>query len=188
MTKFLRTVFFISIAAFNLCAEGMGEFRINVVDKCRPDQLKPLKTLSMCIDTQENKNPIEFSAKPSNRIIQTAKEFLGSTYAFGKTMRHTLDCSSFTQQVFQQLGILLPRSTQQQAFFGMKIGMNELKAGDLLFFRTYRSSPSHVGIYVGDGKMIHASYLAQKVQYDSIYKGYYKSRFLFARRLSVEDQ
>lgn len=185
---FLIHAFFISVLAVNLCAQSIDEFRIGVAETDRTDLLKIAKNGAMCIDIPENKNSTETPAKPSNSVIRTAKEFLGSNYAFGKTMRRSLDCSSFTQQVFQKLGVLLPRSAQQQAFFGMKVGKNELKAGDLLFFRTYKSAPSHVGIYVGDGKMIHASYLAQKVQYDSIYKGYYKSRFLFARRLSVEDR
>ncbi len=69
----------------------------------------------------------------------------------------------------------------------MDVDLSELQVGDLLFYRTYKSDPSHVAIYAGNGQIIHASYAAKKVQYDSIDKAYYKQRFLYAKRLSLGD-
>jgi cell wall-associated NlpC family hydrolase len=99
-----------------------------------------------------------------------------------------MDCSGFTQQVYQKLGVSLPRSAFRQSYYGVKIGVNELKVGDLLFYRTYKSAPSHVAIYAGNGQMIHASYIAKRIQFDSINKSYYRERFLFAKRLSLDKK
>ena len=120
-------------------------------------------------------------------ILSLAKQYLGTKYSFGSKNKNRIDCSAFTQQVFAQIGIKLPRSAVAQSRLGKKIGLNELQIGDLLFFRTYKKAPSHVAIYAGKGRIIHASYAAGKVQFDSIEKGYYRRCFLFARRFSIPD-
>jgi len=126
------------------------------------------------------------SIRQNEKIILYAKGYIGSQYSFGNNSKLKMDCSGFTQQVYRNLGVLLPRSALKQSFYGVKIGLNELKAGDLLFYRTYKTAPSHVAIYAGNRKMIHASYLAKRVQFDSIDKSYYKERFLFAKRLQLD--
>lgn len=124
----------------------------------------------------------------TNRVLTKAQEFLGTPYKFGNKGEKKTDCSGFTQQVFSEFGILLPRSATEQARYGKKIELKDLKVGDLLFYRTYKKAPSHVAIYAGDGKIIHASYRAKRVQYDEIDKKYYKQRFLYAKRIvSKED-
>lgn len=128
-------------------------------------------------------SPIPASTK-NEKILHYAKEYLGHQYGYGNNSKHKIDCSAFIQQVYHRLGVNLPRSASKQSCFGIKIGLRDLKIGDLLFYRTYKSAPSHVAIYAGDGKIIHASYIAQKVQYDSINKPYYKERFLFAKRIN----
>jgi cell wall-associated NlpC family hydrolase len=89
--------------------------------------------------------------------------------------------------VYQQFGISLPHSAAEQALMGEPVDPNDLQVGDLLFYRTYKSDPSHVAIYAGDGQIIHASFNAHKVQYDSIDKGYYKQHFLYAKRLAFNS-
>lgn len=123
----------------------------------------------------------------SLRLLSKARELLGTPYKFGNSNETKTDCSGFTQQVFGEFGILLPRSATEQARRGEKIEFKDLKVGDLLFFRTYKKEPSHVGIYAGDGKIIHASYKGKRVQYDEIDKQYYKQRFLYARRIVLND-
>lgn len=124
----------------------------------------------------------------THRVLTKAQEFLGTPYKFGNNGEKKTDCSGFTQQVFSEFGISLPRSAIEQARYGKKIELKDLKVGDLLFYRTYKKAPSHVAIYAGDGKIIHASYKAKKVQYDEIDKKYYKQRFLYAKRIvSKED-
>lgn len=121
------------------------------------------------------------------KLLSRAKDFLGTPYGFGDKDGGRTDCSGFTQQVYKQFGISLPRSAMEQAQFGENVNLEDLQVGDLLFYRTYKSDPSHVAIYAGNGQIIHASYAAHKVQYDSIDKAYYKDRFMYARRLAFND-
>lgn len=108
--------------------------------------------------------------------------FYGTSYRFGGNSYHALDCSAFVQKVFRANGIELPRDSRAQARYGYKVNLSELKPGDLLFFKTYRQDVSHVGIYIGDGKMIHATRRGGGVKISSIYDPYYRQRFLFAKR------
>lgn len=122
-----------------------------------------------------------------DKLLSRAKDFLGTPYGFGNRSGERTDCSGFTQQVYRQFGVSLPRSAAEQAQMGENVNMDDLQVGDLLFYRTYKSDPSHVAIYAGDGQIIHASYTAKRVQYDSIDKGYYKQRFMYAKRLALND-
>lgn len=122
-----------------------------------------------------------------DKVLARAKDFLGTPYGFGNKDGERTDCSGFTQQVYRQFGVTLPRSAAEQAQLGESVSMDELQVGDLLFYRTYKSDPSHVAIYAGDGQIIHASYANKKVQYDSIEKAYYKQRFMYAKRLALND-
>jgi len=109
--------------------------------------------------------------------------FYGTPYRFGGKSSYALDCSGFIQKVFQANGIELPRDSRTQARYGYKVSFSELKPGDLLFFKTYRRDVSHVGIYIGDGKMIHAATRGGRVMISSIHEPYYRQRFLFAKRV-----
>lgn len=121
------------------------------------------------------------------KVLARAKNFLGTPYGFGNKDGERTDCSGFTQQVYRQFGVSLPRSAAEQAQMGVNVSPSDLQIGDLLFYRTYKSDPSHVAIYAGNGKIIHASYTAKKVQYDSIEKAYYRDRFMYAKRLTFND-
>jgi len=121
------------------------------------------------------------------KVLSRAKAFLGTPYGFGDKEGGRTDCSGFTQQVYRPFGITLPRSASEQAQFGENVQLSDLQIGDLLFYRTYKSDPSHVAIYAGNGQIIHASYAANRVQYDSINKAYYKDRFMYARRLTFNE-
>lgn len=120
------------------------------------------------------------------KIIANAKMFLGTPYHFGSKSLDQTDCSGLIQQVYSDLGIVLPRTTVSQAQRGVNVDFDNLEIGDLLFFCTYKDGPSHVGIYAGNDKMIHASSGAKRVKYDNINKLYYKKRFLFAKRLALK--
>ena len=109
--------------------------------------------------------------------------FYGTSYRFGSSSSHALDCSGFVQKVFRANGIELPRDSRAQAKYGYKVSLSELKPGDLLFFRTYKRDVSHVGIYIGDGKMVHAATRGGRVMVSSIHEPYYRQRFLFAKRV-----
>lgn len=122
-----------------------------------------------------------------DKLLSRAKDFLGTPYGFGNRDGERTDCSGFTQQVYRQFGISLPRSAAEQAQLGESVSMDDLQVGDLLFYHTYKSDPSHVAIYAGDGQIIHASYANKKVQFDSIDKDYYRQRFMYAKRLALND-
>ncbi len=119
----------------------------------------------------------------SKRLKKTAYSFLGTRYRFGGTSRNGIDCSGFVQNVFRELQVPLPRTAREQYWIGEKVNLYDLQKGDLLFFHTYASYPSHVGIYLGDNKMIHASSRDRKVVISPI-TSYYRSRFIGAKRLA----
>lgn len=126
---------------------------------------------------------IESNQALSN-LKKSAYSFLGARYRFGGTSRSALDCSSFTQQVFREQKVSLPRTAREQFNVGNEVIRGDLKKGDLVFFQTYASFPSHVGIYLGDRKMIHASSREHRVVISSMDTPYYLSRYLGARRMS----
>lgn len=121
--------------------------------------------------------------QPNTEIYRYAVGLLGTRYRFGGESINGIDCSFFVQNVFELAGYRMPRTAREQARYGYFVRKEDIKPGDLLFFATYASFPSHVGIYIGDGKMIHASSRGNKVEVTSIYQDYYQRRFLFAKRI-----
>jgi LysM repeat protein len=128
------------------------------------------------------KSLVENSAG-ANKIKKTAYSFLGARYRFGGNSRTALDCSSFTQQVFREQKVSLPRTAREQFYVGNEVMRGDLQKGDLVFFQTYANFPSHVGIYLGNRKMIHASSRDRRVVISTMDTPYYISRFLGARRI-----
>ena len=93
------------------------------------------------------------------------------------------DCSGFTQYVFAQHGIALPRETREQFRIGEKIGLKDIRIGDLVFFQTVAKGPSHVGIVVDDDQFVHAPSSAGVVRIEHLSLPYWSRRFIAARRL-----
>lgn len=90
-------------------------------------------------------------------LISNAKTHLGSPYLFGGTSHKGFDCSGFSQIVFKETGIDIPRTAGEQYKIGTAVKKEDLKKGDLIFFETISKGPSHLGIYIGDNKFIHAA-------------------------------
>lgn len=117
-------------------------------------------------------------------IVRTALTYRGVPYRFGGRGRGGIDCSGFTGRVFAETGTSLPRTAAAQFSRGTAVPREQLKQGDLVFFKnTYRSGVSHVGIYVGDGKFVHAS-SSRGVRVDSLGSSYFARRWAGARRAS----
>lgn len=116
-------------------------------------------------------------------VVRTALAYRGVKYRFGATGNNAFDCSGFTRHVFNEKGVKLPRTAHEQFNKGKHVSSKEMKAGDLVFFHTTRSGISHVGIYAGDGKFVHASSSGGHVRVDRLDSGYYKNRLRGARRL-----
>jgi cell wall-associated NlpC family hydrolase len=129
---------------------------------------------------------LEENSAGVNKIKKSAYSFLGARYRFGGSSRNALDCSSFTQQVFREQQVNLPRTAREQFNVGNEVMRGDLKKGDLVFFQTYARFPSHVGIYLGNRKMIHASSRDRRVVISSMDTPYYLSRFLGARRVGKD--
>lgn len=118
-------------------------------------------------------------------LVVNAMGALGVPYRFGGTSAETgFDCSGFVRAMVQQtVGMLLPRSAEQQAAATERIEKSELKPGDLVFFNTRRRAFSHVGIYVGDDKFVHAPRTGATVRVESMESRYWTTRFNGARRV-----
>jgi LysM repeat protein len=119
-------------------------------------------------------------------VATAALDYLATPYRFGGNDRRGLDCSAFAQRVFRDRGIELPRTAREQFRLGADVPPEELTTGDLLFFRTYAAYPSHVGIYLGGGKMVHASVRSRRIVVSAIDSPYFRSRYLGAKRLAQE--
>lgn len=121
-------------------------------------------------------------------LLNVATNFIGVPYKFGGGTRKGIDCSAFVQKVFGFLSVDLPRTAREQFRVGEKIPKDNLKEGDLVFFKTYAKYPSHVGIYIGDNKFIHASSRDKRVSVSTLNSPYYTKRFIGAKRMPVQDK
>jgi cell wall-associated NlpC family hydrolase len=119
----------------------------------------------------------------SQQIIANAKRHLGTPYVWGGTTPKGFDCSGLVQYVFAQSGISLPRTTTEQVKIGTYVSKSNLQPGDLVFLQnTYRQGVSHVGIYIGNGQMIHAS-SSKGVVISNLSTSYYTEHYHSARRV-----
>jgi len=116
-------------------------------------------------------------------IVGTAKRFIGTPYRWGgSSPDEGFDCSGLTMVVYQLNGLKLPRSSRHQYRAGIPIGRNELRQGDLVFFATSGGRRiSHVGIYAGKGRFIHAPGRGKRIRTDLLTRKYYKARYMGAR-------
>lgn len=115
-------------------------------------------------------------------ILRTAYSMLGVPYMFGGMSPGGFDCSGFVCYVFRQAGISLPRMADTQYDAVTHVNTSGLRSGDLVFFQTYAPGASHVGIYVGDGKFIHAS-SSKGITVSEVFTGYWGARYLGAGRV-----
>src|SRR5438874_9602526 len=120
---------------------------------------------------------------PRATVIDTALSLRGTPYRNGGSDPKGFDCSGFTQWVFAQHGIALPREVDDQFKVGKKITLDDLKPGDLVFFHTVSRGASHVGIFVADDQFVHAPSSKGVVRVESINSSYWSSRFVGGRRL-----
>jgi cell wall-associated NlpC family hydrolase len=119
-------------------------------------------------------------------MVLTSMNFLGVPYRRGgNSAEDGFDCSGFTRRVFEMsLGLVLPRRADEQAHAKglIDVKRDELKPGDLVFFNTLKRTFSHVGIYVGEGKFIHAPRTGGLVRVEDMRFAYWAKRFTGARR------
>lgn len=123
-------------------------------------------------------------------LVMYAMGALGVPYRLGGTSADTgFDCSGFVRAMFEQtVGLMLPRTSAEQAAATTQIAKTELQPGDLVFFNTLRRKHSHVGIYMGDGKFIHAPRTGAHVRVENMNIRYWQTRFDGARRVLTHDE
>ena len=127
----------------------------------------------------------ESSGNKANKIVSTAKKYLGYRYVSGGSSPETgFDCSGFTSYVYKVNGYSINRTSSAQALNGKKVSKSNLQPGDLVLFRGYSgSSIGHVGIYIGGNKFIHAANSRKGVITTSLSDSYYAARYVTARRI-----
>ena len=126
-----------------------------------------------------------------DRLIKRAKAMEGTPYVWGGESDGGVDCSGLIYKILLEEGAdaygLPRRASTQMAGLGQAVDKEDLIPGDLVFFTTYKAGASHVGIYLGDGDFIHASSAQSKVTISNMSEGYYKQRFVGARRITEEE-
>jgi cell wall-associated NlpC family hydrolase len=123
---------------------------------------------------------------PSERqdIVQLATSFIGTPYRTGGASRQGMDCSGLVMRVYREFNVDLPRTSIDQSHVGSTVARSEIEPGDLLFFKTSSRRPvSHVGIYIGRGRFVHASTSARRVRVDLLDSDYFSHRFVVAKRV-----
>ncbi|HHK5576818.1 TPA: C40 family peptidase [Neisseria polysaccharea] len=126
----------------------------------------------------------------ADELIGNAMGLLGIAYRYGGTSVSTgFDCSGFMQHIFKRaMGINLPRTAAEQARMGAPVSRSELQPGDMVFFRTLGGSRiSHVGLYIGNDRFIHAPRTGKNIEITSLSHKYWSGKYAFARRVKKND-
>lgn len=124
------------------------------------------------------------------RLAARGLELRGIRYRWGGESTSGFDCSGLVYFLLRdQFGLRnLPRRASEQYYqMGTAVDKEDLQVGDLVFFTTYKPGPSHVGVYIGDGNFVHASSAGGQVRVNSLSEGYYRKRFIGARRITSKD-
>jgi peptidoglycan endopeptidase LytE len=110
-------------------------------------------------------------------FVRVVKTFLGVPYKLGGSTLKGIDCSAFVKKIYEIFNIQLPRTTREQLSIGKEVEKDQLKEGDLVFFKR-RGNNAHVGIYIGENQFIHASSRNKEVKIDQLDIPYFNTRFI----------
>lgn len=196
LRSIILTMIFCAVAAFSIAAYD-NEVKADAAVKS-VEQGSLLRTVSISTDKeitvseklksqQENGNygskntSLSRGGSGNDDIVSYAYKFMGRPYVWGASGPSSFDCSGFTAYVYSKYGVGLPHSAAAQFGMGQSVSQSNLRAGDLVFFNTY-TSLGHVGIYIGDGRFIHASSGSHKITVSSLGESYYSSRYAGAKR------
>lgn len=178
--RMLLTSVFLALAAFCNVAQAVPAASGDEIDRLLNEKF----LLSQIEHVRQNVTQVTSKA---SELVFNAMGFLGVPYKWGGNSAETgFDCSGFVRSMYQQtIGLLLPRKAEQQAAATEQIAKADLRPGDLVFFNTMRRAFSHVGIYIGNGKFIHAPKAGSHVRVDNLGGSYWESRFDGARRVAA---
>jgi cell wall-associated NlpC family hydrolase len=172
----------------------------------RRDSLNPLTPLEPVIRQPRSPVPSKNSAplftRPpgqlkandlSDQLLAQARHYLHTPYKRGGSLQHghATDCSGFVQYIYKSCDVKLPRSSSEQAQAGKLVACTmdfaKMVPGDLLFFSLGRRRVGHVGIYLGEGKMIHAADRRHGVVVSDLQQPYYRGKFVVAKRILTQE-
>jgi cell wall-associated NlpC family hydrolase len=140
-----------------------------------------LASLAGCSSTPSA--PSTPSGSAANKGAAIAQSMAGSPYRYGGATPSGFDCSGLVYYSYRKAGIPVPRTTREQYGYSERIALSDIHRGDLLFFRLSSRGISHVGIYTGNGKFIHAPSSGKRVSYARLDNAYWKKRLLAAGRI-----
>lgn len=141
----------------------------------------PRETTNQTTQKQESVTTTAPSSGKGATVVETAKNYIGSSYAYGASGPSSFDCSGFTSYIFKQHGVSLNRTAAGQYSNGVAVSRDQLQPGDLIMFG--KSGINHVGIYIGGGQIVHAANKSRGVTTDTINSGYYNNNYVGARRV-----
>lgn len=129
------------------------------------------------------------SQNEADQLIGSAMSLLGVVYRFGGTSVSTgFDCSGFMQYIFRKsMQVNLPRTSAEQARVGAQVSRSALQPGDMVFFNTAGRRISHVGLYIGNDRFIHAPRTGKRIEVTSLSNKYWSKRYVTARRVKKND-
>ena len=159
-----------------------------IVQKKSTPKPRPIAPPARTPQAQEynNNDSLAYNKERADDLLMSAMALLGVSYRWGGTKPATgLDCSGFIQYVFRQAwNVNLPRTSSEMAKVGIPVNKSDLQPGDLVFFSRYGRRVGHVGLYIGDGKFIHAPSTGKKIQIANLDNVYYVKHYVGARRIS----
>lgn len=154
-----------------------------------PAPLQPGRAITAAIAPRQPVSSVQ-SSDNADELISSAMGLLGVAYRYGGTSASTgFDCSGFMQHIFKRsMGVNLPRTSAAQAKMGVGVSRSELQPGDMVFFRTMgRGRISHVGLYIGNNRFIHAPRTGKRIEVTSLSNKYWNAKYAFARRVKKND-
>ena len=140
--------------------------------------------------SKDNNCSLDFNTTKPENIVNIAKSKMGSPYRYGKSGPESFDCSGFVYYVFKKVNNPIPRTSLQQSLSGKKLKRQELQIGDIVVFdTTNKGHINHSGIYIGNGKFIHAtSGKAFRVTTSKLDSGFYKDKFRWGVRVTPNSK
>jgi cell wall-associated NlpC family hydrolase len=142
-------------------------------------------TLAGCAGAPEapERPAVRANDETARKALEYAREMVGKPYKYAGNTPAGFDCSGLVNYSYGKAGLRLPRDTRSQRQMSVAIAVRNLRPGDLLFFDQEGKKASHVGLYIGDGRFVHAPSSGGKVRVDSMKADFWKKHFVDARRV-----
>ena len=153
-----------------------------------PALIQPGRAIAAAVTPRQPASSAQ-SSDNADELISSAMGLLGVAYRYGGTSASTgFDCSGFMQHIFKRsMGVNLPRTSAAQAQMGVGVSRSELQPGDMVFFRTVRGRISHVGLFIGNNRFIHAPRTGKRIEITSLSNKYWNRKYAFGRRVKKND-